>query len=413
MRKPVLLVVNKVDAVPKPLLLPFVATLTEVRPFDEVLLVSALDRRRAWRTSSAPRWGSSPRGRRCSTPRPSPTSREIGLAAELIREQVLRHCRQEVPHSAAVVVDAFDESERAPRPGSRPGGLQGLVRIHATLFVERDSQKAIVIGKRGAMLKTIGTDARKALERLLGTHVYLDLRVKVEPRWTETERGLRKVGLDVRPLVAIVGRPNVGKSTLFNRLAERRLALVQDVPGVTRDRHYADTEWQGRPLTVVDTGGFVPDEEGGLAAQVRAQAELAAAEADVVLMVVDGRAGPTGVDESLARALRRTGKPVLLVVNKLDSPAAAETGTGDFYRLGIREVFPVSAEHALGFDALAGCGGGPSPGSRRPRGDAGRRRGRAGPPHHPRPAERGEEHAPQRPAPRGAGGRQPRARHHP
>lgn len=156
----------------------------------------------------------------------------------------------------------------------------------------------------------------------------------------------------MRPLVAILGRPNVGKSTLFNRLAERRLALVQDVPGVTRDRHYADTEWQGRPLAVVDTGGFVPDEEGGLAAQVRAQAELAAAEADVVLMVVDGRAGPTGVDESLARALRRTGKPVLLVVNKLDSPAAAETGTGDFYRLGIREVFPVSAEHALGFDAL-------------------------------------------------------------
>jgi GTP-binding protein Era len=94
-----------------------------------------------------------------------------------------------------VVVDAFDESERAPLPGRRPGGLQGLVRIHATLFVERDSQKAIVIGKRGAMLKAIGTDARKALERLLGTHVYLDLRVKVEPRWTETERGLRKVGL--------------------------------------------------------------------------------------------------------------------------------------------------------------------------------------------------------------------------
>jgi len=108
---------------------------------------------------------------------------------------VLRHTRQEVPHSAAVTVDAFDESERAPRPGSKPGGLQGLVRIHATLFVERESQKAIVIGKRGTMLKAIGTDARRALERLLGAHVYLDLRVKVEPRWTETEHGLRRVGL--------------------------------------------------------------------------------------------------------------------------------------------------------------------------------------------------------------------------
>jgi len=156
----------------------------------------------------------------------------------------------------------------------------------------------------------------------------------------------------VRPLVAILGRPNVGKSTLFNRIAGRRLALVQDVPGVTRDRHYADAEWQGRQLAVVDTGGFVTEEGGGLAAQVRAQAELAAAEADVVLMVVDGRSGPTAVDETLARALRRTGKPLILVVNKLDSPATAESGTADFYRLGIPEVFPASAEHALGMDAL-------------------------------------------------------------
>jgi len=144
----------------------------------------------------------------------------------------------------------------------------------------------------------------------------------------------------------------VGKSTLFNRLAGRRLALVQDVPGVTRDRHYADAEWQGRPLALVDTGGFVPEQEAGLAAQVRAQAELATAEADVLLLLVDGRAGPTAADASLATALRRTGKPLLLVVNKLDSPAAADSGTGDFYRLGIQDVFPVSAEHALGMDAL-------------------------------------------------------------
>jgi GTPase len=156
----------------------------------------------------------------------------------------------------------------------------------------------------------------------------------------------------VTPLVAILGRPNVGKSTLFNRIAGRRLALVQDVPGVTRDRHYADAEWQGRKLAVVDTGGFVTEEVGGLPAQVRAQAELAAAEADVVLMVVDGRTGPTAADETLARALRRTGKPLLLVVNKLDTPAVADSGTGDFYRLGVQDLFPVSAEHALGMDAL-------------------------------------------------------------
>ena len=193
-KKPVLLVVNKVDTVPKPLLLPFVTALTQVRPFDEVLFVSALTGDGLDRLLSTT-LARLPEGPPLFGPETFTDQQEVGLAAELIREQVLRHTRQEVPHSAAVVVDAFDESERAPLPGSKPGGLQGLVRIHATLFVERESQKAIVIGRRGAMLKAIGTDARKALERLLGTHVYLDLRVKVEPRWTESERGLRKVGL--------------------------------------------------------------------------------------------------------------------------------------------------------------------------------------------------------------------------
>jgi GTP-binding protein Era len=193
-KKPVLLVVNKVDTVPKPMLLPFVTALAQVRPFDEVLFVSALTGDGLDRLLSIT-LARLPEGPPLFEPETFTDQQEVGLAAELIREQVLRHTRQEVPHSAAVVIDGFDESERAPRPGSKPGGLQGLVRIHATLFVERESQKAIVIGKRGAMLKTIGTDARKSLERLLGTHVWLDLRVKVEPRWTETERGLRKVGL--------------------------------------------------------------------------------------------------------------------------------------------------------------------------------------------------------------------------
>jgi len=193
-KKPVLLVVNKVDTVPKPLLLPFLTALTQVRPFDEVLFVSALTGDGLDRLLSTT-LARLPEGPPLFDPETFTDQQEVGLAGELIREQVLRHTRQEVPHSAAVVVDAFDESERAPLPGSKPGGLQGLVRIHATLFVERESQKAIVIGRRGAMLKAIGTDARKALERLLGTHVYLDLRVKVEPRWTESERGLRKVGL--------------------------------------------------------------------------------------------------------------------------------------------------------------------------------------------------------------------------
>ena len=154
------------------------------------------------------------------------------------------------------------------------------------------------------------------------------------------------------PLLALVGRPSVGKSTLFNRIVGRRLALVEDTPGVTRDRRYAETSWQGRDFTVVDTGGFVPGEMEPLLAGVRAQAEIAVEHCDVVVLLVDGRQGPLPADHALAEVLRRSGKPVLLGVNKLDHPPEAEAAAADFYRLGIREVFPLSAEHAHGVDAL-------------------------------------------------------------
>lgn len=121
---------------------------------------------------------------------------ERTLVSEYIREQVLRHCRQEIPYATAVLVDVFDESEREPRPGTPPGQLGGLIRIAASIYVERDSQKAIIIGKQGQMLKTIGTDARKSIQRLLGAHVYLSLRVRVEPRWSERPEGLKKLGYE-------------------------------------------------------------------------------------------------------------------------------------------------------------------------------------------------------------------------
>jgi GTP-binding protein len=156
----------------------------------------------------------------------------------------------------------------------------------------------------------------------------------------------------LKPLIALVGRPNVGKSTLFNRLIGRRLALVEDMPGVTRDRHYADMSWEGRDLTVVDTGGFVPAGSEDVLAGVRAQAEIAIETCDVVLLLVDGRTGPVAADNELAALLRKSGKPVLVVVNKLDHPPAAATGAAEFYGLGFSEVFAVSAEHALGIDAL-------------------------------------------------------------
>jgi len=130
----------------------------------------------------------------------------------------------------------------------------------------------------------------------------------------------------MKPLVAIVGRPNVGKSTLFNRIVGRRLALVQDVPGVTRDRHYAEAEWSTRAFTLIDTGGFVVGDSDSLLAQVRKQAQAAVEECDVIVLVVDGRSGVSASDQELASYLRRSGKPILLAINKVDSEARAQSG---------------------------------------------------------------------------------------
>jgi len=152
-----------------------------------------------------------------------------------------------------------------------------------------------------------------------------------------------------RPIVALVGRPNVGKSTLFNRIAGRRRAIVEDVPGVTRDRNYADVEWDGRALSVVDTGGFEPRSGDRLMQQVEGQARLAVDEASAVILVTDGREGLTALDEAVADILRRSGKPLFVAVNKVDSAAGEGTlPLAEFHRLGIGEVHPVSAEHGRG-----------------------------------------------------------------
>jgi GTP-binding protein len=157
-----------------------------------------------------------------------------------------------------------------------------------------------------------------------------------------------------RPIVALVGRPNVGKSTLFNRLAGRRQAIVEDVPGVTRDRNYADVDWDGRALSVVDTGGFEPDSPDRLVAQVQGQAQLAVDEAAAVVLVVDGREGLTAVDRAVADLLRRSGKPLFVAVNKIDSARTEETAPlAEFHALGFGEVHPVSAEHGRGVGELA------------------------------------------------------------
>jgi GTP-binding protein len=153
------------------------------------------------------------------------------------------------------------------------------------------------------------------------------------------------------PLVGIVGRPNVGKSTLFNRLVGARQAIVEDNPGVTRDRMYGVGTWDGRSFLVVDTGGLEPDADRGLVRHVREQAEVAIDEADLLLFVVDAEAGPTAVDLDIAEILRRSGKPVLVAANKADSPAR-ERAAATMYELGLGEVYPVSAAHGRGTGEL-------------------------------------------------------------
>jgi GTP-binding protein len=152
--------------------------------------------------------------------------------------------------------------------------------------------------------------------------------------------------LPAAPVVAVVGRPNVGKSTLVNRILGRRQAVVEDVPGVTRDRVAYDAQWAGRRFTVVDTGGWEPDARDRAAA-IAAQAELAAATADVVLLVVDATVGALDEDEAAVRMLRRTMKPVILVANKVDN-AALELEAAGLWSMGLGQPYPVSALHGRG-----------------------------------------------------------------
>jgi GTP-binding protein len=158
------------------------------------------------------------------------------------------------------------------------------------------------------------------------------------------------------PLVAIVGRPNVGKSTLFNRLIGERRAIVGDEPGITRDRIYGEGEWSGRRFALVDTGGIVPDDEAVIPANIFKQAAVAIDEAVALIWVVDARKGVTPLDEDLASRLRETGKRVLVGANKVEAPRL-EDEASDFHRFGFADVFPISAEHGNGIgdmlDALA------------------------------------------------------------
>ena len=154
-----------------------------------------------------------------------------------------------------------------------------------------------------------------------------------------------------KPLVALVGRPNVGKSTFFNRIIGKRIAIVEDTPGVTRDRIYGDAEWLTYSFTMIDTGGIEPANEDIISVQMRRQAELAIETADVIVFLVDGREGLTPADADVAEILRKSQKPVVLAVNKVDHRELENTKY-DFYSLGIGDPISISAEQGLGLGDL-------------------------------------------------------------
>jgi len=155
----------------------------------------------------------------------------------------------------------------------------------------------------------------------------------------------------MKPIVALVGRPNVGKSTLFNRLTRSRDALVDDFPGVTRDRHYGDAEWNDVPFTVVDTGGFSGQPEDTFAHAIRRQVFYAIEDADAVILLMDGKFGLSPYDQDIVEHLRNAAKPTFFAVNKIDGPEQEEVLT-EFYRLGLETLYPLSAEHRYGLTDL-------------------------------------------------------------
>jgi GTP-binding protein len=155
----------------------------------------------------------------------------------------------------------------------------------------------------------------------------------------------------MKPIIAIIGRPNVGKSTLFNRLSEHKKAIVIDEPGATRDRNYAEAEWGGHFFTLIDTGGFEPISNEKILIQMREQTSLAIEEANVIIFLLDGKDGLTPADKEITNLLRKAGKPVFYVVNKIDGPKH-ENFAMEFYALGIDQIFTISSQHGLGIGEL-------------------------------------------------------------
>src|SRR5580658_1904880 len=253
---------------------------------------------------------------------------------------------------------------RKPKPHSLGGKRAAVAKAARRATPATRGQHSRAEVKRGAAAKAAAEASAAARLGKIRKRPVQSIRQRQEPmRPIEAELPdplapaapaiRREAAVDTSkwPVVAIVGRPNVGKSTLFNRLTSSRRSIVGDEPGITRDRIYGEIEWSGQHARVVDTGGILPDDPELIPSEIFSQAKVALEEADSIVMVVDGRTPLAAPDYDLARMLLRGGKPLLLAVNKIDTERMQEQ-TAEYRRLGIREMLPISAEHGVGMGEL-------------------------------------------------------------
>ncbi len=251
---------------------------------------------------------------------------------------------EEAPRRPRTQISSGDDNKKGKsdgaeeRAGETPGERAGTRPVERYAPEARDANKSD--SKRRS--RKLSAEANEPGEDRETASFSADLRHR---------RSASSQALEGLPLVAICGRPNVGKSTLFNRLTGTRRSIVGDEPGITRDRIYGEVEWGGRTVRLVDTGGVVPDDEALIPSEIFRQARVALDEADVIIMVIDGRTEITAADQEFSRILIRGGKPVFLAVNKTDA-ASLEAAAENFRTLGFRNTFPISAEHGSGIGDL-------------------------------------------------------------
>src|SRR6202453_2510842 len=255
--------------------------------------------------------------------------------------------RKPKPHSKGGKRAAQAKAARRPTPATRGQHSRAEVKRGTAAKAAAEASAAARLGKiRKRPVQSIG-QRQGPMRRI---EADLPDPLALEPTAPPIRREVA-VDTSIWPVVAIVGRPNVGKSTLFHRVTSSRRSIVGDEPGITRDRIYGEIEWAGQHARVVDTGGILPDEPELIPSEIFRQARVALDEAESIVMVVDGRTPLAAPDYDLARLLLRGGKPLLLAVNKMDTERMEEQ-TAEYRRLGIREVLPISAEHGVGIGDL-------------------------------------------------------------